>query len=289
MRKHAEPCCLRTPISRIWVCPDISNLKSEILKSEISDLASRRPCEIANSRVQSGPYAASPARLAFLQRSVPDAIDAIFPLLGVTLFCLCIGAAPVTQPAYLAPDTFDFKTLLGDPPADGSDTQKQEIETLLKLQTNRTPEQVERCRREVDGNAFIFADVLGKWFTAKDLPTTAALMKEVTLQTKVVSSAAKINWNRKRPYLTDERIKPCVAVEKTFSFPSGHATRGMVWATVLAAIYPEHRDELLSRGREFGSDRSIAGLHYPSDVTAGQKLGAEIGNACWPILNFARK
>lgn len=197
-----------------------------------------------------------------------------YPFLA--LLCFCLSAAPIAQPAYLAPDSFEFKTLLGDPPADGSDRQKEEIETLLKFQADRTPEQIERCKAEVEGSPFIFADVLGKWFDEKDLPITAGLLKEITIQTKVVTSAAKITWRRKRPFISDKRIMPCVQLEDTFSYPSGHATRGMVWATVLSAIYPDHRDKLMARGREFGVDREIAGLHYPSDVAAGQKLGAEI-------------
>jgi len=32
----------------------------------------------------------------------------------------------------------------------------------------------------------------------------------------------------------------------------------------------------MARGRQIGDDRFLAGMHYPSDVAAGQKLGAEI-------------
>ena len=209
------------------------------------------------------------------------------PVLLTAVFALADG--PATQPACLAPDSFDFKALLGDPPADGSFTQVQEIGILLRLQACRTPQDVDRCKEEVDATAFIFADVLGKEFDAKDLPVTAALLKEVQQQAKVVAGAAKVQWSRKRPFLTDDRIKPCVELEKTPSYPSGHATRGMVWATVLAEIYPEHRDALLARGREFGDDRFVAGLHYPSDVAAGQKLGAEIAKRLLADPEFRAK
>ena len=210
-----------------------------------------------------------------------------FPVLLTAIFSLAAG--PATQPAYLAPDNFDFKSLLGDPPADGSPTQVQEIDKLLDLQAHRTPEEEARCKEEVDATAFIFAGVLGKGFDATDLPLTAELLKDVAHQAKVVAGAAKATWDRKRPYLTDTRIKPCVELEKTPSYPSGHATRGMVWALVLAEIYPEHRDALLARGREFGEDRELAGLHYPSDVAAGQKLGAEIAKRLLADPEFRAK
>jgi membrane-associated phospholipid phosphatase len=114
-------------------------------------------------------------------------------------------------------------------------------------------------------------------------------LKDITKQTKVVSGAAKVTWDRKRPFIADPSIKPCVDLEKTASYPSGHATRGMVWALVLAEIFPEHRDALLARGREFGEDRSLAGLHYPSDVVAGQKLGAEIAKRLLADPDFRAK
>ena len=210
-----------------------------------------------------------------------------FPLLLTAIFTLAAG--PATQPAYLAPDNFDFKALLGDPPADGSPTQMQEIDKVLSLQASRTPQDEARCKEEIDATAFIFADVLGKGFDATDMPVTAALMKEVQQQAKVVAGAAKVQWNRKRPFLTDTRIKPCVELEKTPSYPSGHATRGMVWALILAEIYPDHRDALLARGREFGDDRALGGVHYPSDVAAGQKLGAEIAKRLLADPQFREK
>ena len=201
-------------------------------------------------------------------------VKLVFPVLLTVVVSLAAG--PATQPAYLAPDNFDFKALLGEPPADGSPTQAREIDTLLQLQANRTPAEEARCKEEVDASAFVFADVLGNWFDAKDLPATAALLKEVTQQAKVVSGAAKAQWNRQRPFLADARIKPCIEIEKTASYPSGHATRGVLWAIILSEIFPEHKDQIMARGRLIGEDRLIAGMHYPSDVEAGQKLGEEI-------------
>ena len=47
----------------------------------------------------------------------------------------------------------------------------------------------------------------------------------------------------------------------------------MLFAEVLAEIYPDQRDALLARGRQIGFDRIIGGVHYPSDVVAGAALG----------------
>jgi hypothetical protein len=192
------------------------------------------------------------------------------------LASMSLALSPTSQPAYLAPDNFDFKALLGDPPADDSQQHADEVNLLLNLQAHRTPDEIARCQSEVDVTAFAFSTVLGPWFNAKDLPLTAALMSEVNKQAKIPVNAAKSKWNRVRPMMADPRIHPCVPLEKTPSYPSGHATRGILWATLLAQIFPDQRDALMARGKQIGDDRFLAGMHYPSDVVAGQKLGAEI-------------
>lgn len=199
------------------------------------------------------------------------------PLSLLLFTLLCLNAAPAGQSNSLAPDDFDFKAMLGDPPADGSPEQKQEIDKMLDLQAHRTPEESARCVSGVMGTPFTLgASVLGAWFDGKDFPLTVALMQDVARKGTAISSAAKITWSRKRPYLSDARLKPCVVLERSFSYPSGHATRGVLWAMLLADMFPEHREALLTAGRQFGTDRTLAGMHYPSDVAAGQKLGAEI-------------
>jgi len=52
--------------------------------------------------------------------------------------------------------------------------------------------------------------------------------------------------------------------------------RGILWASLLSEVFPGQRDSLMARGKQIGDDRFLAGMHYPSDVAAGQKLGAEI-------------
>ncbi len=177
---------------------------------------------------------------------------------------------------YITPDQFDFKAILTPPPADDSPEHKAEVDRMLSLQEARTPEDIKRCKSEEKVTAFAFETELGPWFNAKDLPLTAALMKEAYKEANSVSKVAKHVWVRVRPPLADKRIHPCVELEDTPSYPSGHATRGIMWAMLLAEIFPEHRDALLVRGKQIGDDRFMAGMHYPSDVAGGQKLGTEI-------------
>lgn len=61
-----------------------------------------------------------------------------------------------------------------------------------------------------------------------------------------------------------------------YAYPSGHSTRGTVFATVLAELFPDKRDALLAKGWESGWLRVIGGVHYASDVYAGRVLGKAV-------------
>jgi len=105
------------------------------------------------------------------------------------------------------------------------------------------------------------------------------LMERVIKFTNRVATYHKNRHKRPRPYQVDKRIKPCIAApggEK--SFPSSHAATGMSSACVLAHIFSEESEELLSYGKYLGDLRLIGGVHFPSDVLAGQELGTEICN-----------
>lgn len=179
-------------------------------------------------------------------------------------------------PRFVRPTDLDYPTLLGGPPADDSDAHRAELDRLLSLQADRTPAQVARCRAEEVVDVFAFANVLGAWFSPRDLPATAALMQQTYVDGRAASDAAKVRWNRVRPFLADKRVKPCVKLEPSTSFPSGHATRGAMWGALLSDAFPEKAEKLAARGKEIGTNRVLGGMHWPTDVEAGHVLGLEI-------------
>jgi acid phosphatase (class A) len=193
-------------------------------------------------------------------------------VLAFTLAAISLGAKSV----YLQPEDIDVSSILSGPPADDSPEHQAEVATLLQWQNRRTAQDVARCQSEAEVNPFVFAEVLGDWFKQESFPITDQLLTQANVDAKNIDNVAKKKWDRVRPPLADSRIHPCVPLEKSGSYPSGHATRGVVWATLLSQIYPDQKDALMARGKLIGEDRVIAGMHYPSDVEAGQKLGAEI-------------
>jgi acid phosphatase (class A) len=181
-----------------------------------------------------------------------------------------------TQPTFLDASAIDLHALLGDPPAVGSAVQQVELAHILELQAARTPAEEKRCQDEVAVTVFGFTDAIGPWFTEKNLPITAQVMNDAYAQSKVFSKSAKAIWNRQRPPYDDARIKPCVSLDTDGSYPSGHATRSMVWAHLLIAMFPDRTEAILARANQIGDDRVLAGVHFPSDVAAGKILGTEI-------------
>jgi acid phosphatase (class A) len=83
----------------------------------------------------------------------------------------------------------------------------------------------------------------------------------------------KNRFQRPRPFVAHQRIVPCLPREQSYSFPSGHATWYRAASELLADLLPERRSRLEPVGRHGGFSRVLCGVHYPSDVNAGQRLG----------------
>lgn len=198
-------------------------------------------------------------------------ISTAFFLAFIVFAAVVSGASKYVQPAAV-----DYKAILTTAPAQDSAQEKQDMDEVLWLQKTRTPDEIKRAQSEVTITAFSFSDVLGPWFNANDLPVTAALMSQVEKDTKAIFNPAKDEFGRKRPFMVNPDVHPCVTTETTPSFPSGHSTRAVVWAYILADMFPEHREALLARAYQIGDDRVLAGMHFPTDVEAGRVLGKAI-------------
>lgn len=115
-------------------------------------------------------------------------------------------------------------------------------------------------------------------------PTPASafgrLMARTAATLGVASESSKRVWNRPRPYAGQSAAVACDP-ELDFgvhspSYPSGHAALGWLWGSVLAQVAPERATPALAWGASIGSNRIACRVHYPSDVAAGQQLGAAL-------------
>jgi acid phosphatase (class A) len=201
-----------------------------------------------------------------------------FALLPSLLLIVALPLAAKDAPSvYFPASAIDVKALLPAPP--DADQTRKEIETVLQLQSTRTPDQLAHIKLEEHYSVYVFSDVVGRWFkkeTAKTTPEFTALLREVADTTKPIVVGAKNGYKRPRPFLQDARVVPPIEKPKDPSYPSGHSTLGTLDALVLAAAMPDLAAELKLRGERVGDDRVIAGVHFPSDVAAGRILGQAI-------------
>ena len=56
------------------------------------------------------------------------------------------------------------------------------------------------------------------------------------------------------------------------SFPSGHTNLGWAEALVMVEVAPEHQNEILRRGYEYGHNRLIVGYHWFTDIEATRQM-----------------
>lgn len=169
--------------------------------------------------------------------------------------------------------------LVGSYPVAGSPEEAADRAVVLWEQRTRAPDEVARARAEERLTLEDFAAALGPGFDPARHPLTEALLARAATAARPCVAAAKGAHARPRPYAADPHVEPVVPRETTASFPSGHATRGALFAALLAELAPDRRDALLRRGAQIGEDRVIAGVHYPSDVAAGERLGRAVARA----------
>lgn len=183
---------------------------------------------------------------------------------------------PKPVATFLNPASPIFREALPQPPSPGSLAAQSDLETVLQVQAWRTPDQVALAQRLVMEDPFSFSEVLGAQFNNANFPRTADLLKTVLTDSYAVSLTLKDVFTRKRPHLEDPRVKPCVELSTSPSYPSGHSTRAYLTATLLAGLFPERKEALLAFARKAAWARVQGGIHYPTDLEGGRLLAAAL-------------
>ncbi|MCQ2182169.1 MAG: ThuA domain-containing protein [Bacteroidales bacterium] len=126
-----------------------------------------------------------------------------------------------------------------------------------------------------------FGEAMGVRMTPETCPKIARYMSMAFNTAKQSNSKAKDYYARVRPYnqfKEDTPTKWSQNPKDNTSYPSGHSCRAWAAAMALAAIDPDHQDEIFKVGYDYGQSRVILGFHYQSDIEAA-RLVASAGMA----------
>ena len=133
-----------------------------------------------------------------------------------------------------------------------------------------------------DGAAAIlddFACVLGRRVDPAQSPALMTLLERTRLDISRATRAIKDHYRRLRPFVGND-AEICVARTRelgdAFSFPSSHATQGWAYAAIMAALVPEKATAFFVRGRAYGENRVVCGVHWASDVEAGRTTASVV-------------
>jgi len=179
---------------------------------------------------------------------------------------------------------------IDDPPKDQSSAFKKDFEILFAEQDARSEADCELANLQTDPTFEAFFNPKAKKLTTREYERVAEFMERVTKYSEKVANHFKEKFERKRPYDEDRNLKPCAAKpEGSRSYPSSHAAAAITDACILAEIFPDKAEELTKYGKHLGDLRYIVGVHHPSDVAAGQKLGHDICKRLLSDPSFLRE
>jgi acid phosphatase (class A) len=185
---------------------------------------------------------------------------------------------------YLAGHEVDFRAILGPPPAVDSpwDHADQElVEDFQKVDEAR----FEDARLDEQLLLSRFDKAFGRSIDTKTSPLLVALLNRALLDVDATASAAKDHFHRPRPYQRLQLQRVCNKGDAPTpeehpmhgsSYPSGHSVHGWTVAMILARVDPDRSQSLMQRAEEYEESRLICGMHFPTDVEAGQVVAAAV-------------
>jgi acid phosphatase (class A) len=214
----------------------------------------------------------------FVRHLIPGAALAL-------MLCGSVSAQPAPTVASAATHVLSVaavgpRGLLPAPPAEGSATQKAELDELHQIQDHRTPSELALAEWDnIHEDPSAFAPTLGPKFDMAELPATARLLTIVEHEQSAAKKLAKAEFHRPRPWVIDPTLVGCDHADDkpNTSYPSGHTTMGFAMAVVLADLIPNRAQDILARAQQYGQSRLVCGVHFHSDIVAGQVFGTAIG------------
>jgi acid phosphatase (class A) len=193
---------------------------------------------------------------------------------GTLVLLAMLGAAPASA-GLLDPAGYDASKFLPPPPQADSAVTQGELAELRAIAASASVGAREFAAHDAkDETPDIFNSAIG--FDIATTPQTQKLLQLVADEEDGDSKTAKAFFHRDRPYTVDSSLKTCTPTKPgkaANSYPSGHATLAFSMGIVLAQVLPSKSQAVLARSKEYAENRLVCGVHYRSDIVAGQQFG----------------
>jgi acid phosphatase (class A) len=159
----------------------------------------------------------------------------------ICFFVVLAASTNGDETRFISPTAVDAIALLPPPPVAGSLQAVAEMDAVLRAQNSRSAADAARAKSENKLTPAAFQSVLGTDFTAEKYPIVYALLEDAERDSKAYTSKLKDYFGRPRPKDAESRVQPAVKADDDRAYPSGHATRGTLWAMILGEIAPNKK------------------------------------------------
>lgn len=191
---------------------------------------------------------------------------------GYLVLAACLMAGPA-KAGLLEPSSFEAARFLPPPPDEA--VTRMELAELHAIAADASAELRAFAARDAkDETPDIFNGAIG--FDIAGTPQTKKLLQMVVDEEDGDSKLAKAYFHRIRPYAVDASLQTCEPKKEgkpANSYPSGHASLSFSMGVVLAQLLPEKSQAILARSQQYAENRLVCGVHYRSDIVAGQQFG----------------
>ncbi len=190
----------------------------------------------------------------------------------------------IEGPDYLNPD---LEFTIDPPRANDSPFTQQELKTLQEYQKqNRTKLQVKEIKREATKGAFVDMFVESPEIPRHLAKVAYNILKLADKECQYFVVKYKKRFSRPRPSQLDPNLILVVENPGHAAYPSGHATQSMLSALILGLIDPKNSQTYIDYAHAMAKRREVAGVHYPSDSSQGQKLAKQVLHKLIKIPKF---
>ncbi|APZ54997.1 PAP2 superfamily protein [Salipiger abyssi] len=128
---------------------------------------------------------------------------------------------------------------------------------------------------------------------------TMALLQAVFRLCTRIEMPVKLGFDLPRPITLAYEVQPIIQTPGHGAWPSGHATESFAGATLLSRLFYDHaegaafdpgaalqqQNQLYRHAERIAINRTVAGVHYPTDSMAGAVLGVTMAEALVNLLD----